>query len=166
LESFYEEELSGFNKKTTGLMNREAMSVLNRYGIDCYAAIIISPSWTRDDFARAARIMRELRIKFVNLQPLTPLKGIGLPVDESKVVLKRDEYEKWDLAHVAIMPHHMSISEFYLEVLKLYRRTVLHPLNLLSHMKYPLNLQWRMIKGVIRVNRQYRTRIIESGENV
>jgi radical SAM superfamily enzyme YgiQ (UPF0313 family) len=166
LESFDEMELSDFNKKTSENINRKAMSVLNRYGIDCYAAIIISPSWTKNDFIKAERIMKELKIKFVNLQPLTPLKGINLDIDESRIILSRDDYAKWDLAHVSIKPDHMSVSEFYLEIVRLYQKIIFSPGNILSHMKYPLAMQWKMMKGLIKVHRQYKRRIMETKEYV
>ena len=166
LESFDEMELSGFDKKTSGNINRKAMSVLNENKIDCYAAIIISPSWTKDDFSKAWKIMKELKIKFVNLQPLTPLKGINLDVDESSIILKREDYAKWDLAHVSIKPVHMSVSEFYAELLRLYEKILFNPANILSSLKYPLKMQWKMMKGLRKVHRQYKNRIIEVKEYV
>ncbi len=166
LESFDDEELSGFHKTTNETINHQALSVLNRYGIDCYAAIIISPTWTKEDFARAYRIMRSLKIRFVNLQPLTPLKGIGMDIKESQVILNRKDYARWDLAHVSLQPEHMTVEEFYREIIRLYHKILFHPLNLLQHLKYPLRLQWRLMRGLVRVNRQYRDRIMELRKHV
>ena len=51
-------ELKSFNKKTTSNLNEQALQVLNKIGVDCYAAIIISPSWTKNDFRLAEKIMK------------------------------------------------------------------------------------------------------------
>ena len=105
--------------------------------------------------------MKELKIKFVNLQPLTPLKGINLDVDESSVILDRTDFAKWDLAHISIKPSNMSVAEYYRELLKLYEKIVFNPVHILSYMKYPLHMQLRMIIGSLRVHWQYRNRIME-----
>lgn len=160
LESFDDMELKGFNKQTDSDINRLAMNVLNRYGVDCYAGVILSPSWTVADFKKAGDIMLSLGIKFVNLQPLTPLKGIELECDESSLVISRDDFPKWDLAHVAIQPEHMSVAEYYRQVLKLYLRILYYPPNMISTLKYPLNMQFRMIRGLRKVMKQYRQMIV------
>lgn len=165
LESFEDTELSDFNKQTTGDLNRRAMEVLNRYKVDCYAAVIISPGWDPQDFKRAGDIMISLGIRFVNLQPLTPLKGTGIEVDEDDLVIERSDYEKWDLAHVAIRPEKMSVASFYRNILTLYLRILYYPPHLLKLLRYPVHMQWRMAKGVRRVIRQYRKRIMEVSEH-
>lgn len=88
------------------------MAVLNKYKVDCYAAVIISPSWSTDDFMKVGDIMTDLGIKFVNLQPLTPLKGTGLLVNDNNLIIERTDYPKWDLAHVSIRPEKMSVEDF------------------------------------------------------
>ncbi|MBK7159001.1 MAG: hypothetical protein IPH77_10695 [Ignavibacteria bacterium] len=89
LESFKDTELNEFHKQSDSNTNRRAMEVMNRYNVDCYAAVIISPSWSKEDFQKAGDIMLDLGIKFVNLQPLTPLKGIGLSVKDEDLVIKK-----------------------------------------------------------------------------
>lgn len=165
LESFEDNELSGFNKQTTSDLNSRAMEVLNKYRVDCYAAVIISPGWDHQDFKEAGDIMIRLGIRFVNLQPLTPLKGTGIEVDETDLVIDRKDYEKWDLAHVTIRPEKMSVAAFYRNILTLYLRILYHPPHLLKLLRYPLHMQWRMVKGVRRVIRQYRKRIMEVSEH-
>ena len=162
LESFDEMELKSFNKKTTSNLNEQALQVLNKIGVDCYAAIIISPSWTKNDFRLAEKIMKRLKLKFINLQPLTPLKGINLDVDEDRLAIPRTDYAKWDLAHVTITTEHMSTSEFYREILKLYEKVTFDFRNWISHMKYPLYMQLRLMKGMWRVHKQYKNRILEA----
>jgi radical SAM superfamily enzyme YgiQ (UPF0313 family) len=165
LESFEDIELIGFNKQTNSNTNRLAMAVLNQYKVDCYAAVIVSPSWSAGDFRKAGDIMLELGIKFVNLQPLTPLKGTGLHVNEEDLVIARNDFAKWDLAHVAIRPEKMSLEDFYKNIRNLYLRIILHPKNLLSLLKYPLHMQIKLAKGLINVKQQYKKKIMEVTEH-
>lgn len=165
LESFEDIELIGFNKQTSCNTNRMAMTVLNKYKVDCYAAVIVSPSWSAGDFRKAGDIMLALGIKFVNLQPLTPLKGTGLQVNEDDLVIGRNDFAKWDLAHVAIRPEKMSLEDFYKNIRDLYLRIILHPKNLLSLLKYPLHMQIKMAKGLINVKRQYKKKIMDVTEH-
>ena len=161
LESFDDTELNEFNKQTSSSINRRAMEVMNKYKVDCYAAVIISPSWSHEDFKKAGDIMTDLGIKFVNLQPLTPLKGTGITVKEEDLVISRTDYAKWDLAHVAIRPEKMSLEDFYKNILNLYIRIIQNPRNFFSNLKYPLNMQLRMAGGLNKVKKQYQKRIME-----
>ncbi|MCK9400218.1 MAG: cobalamin-dependent protein [Bacteroidales bacterium] len=165
LESFEDIELNDFNKQTNSNTNKLAMAVLNKYKVDCYAAVIISPSWSLSDFRKAGDIMIGLGIKFVNLQPLTPLKGTGLIVNEEDLVINRSDFAKWDLAHVTIRPEQMSLEDFYKNILNLYVRIVLNPKNLISHLKYPLHMQLKMARGMNKVKKQYKIKIMEFMEN-
>lgn len=161
LESFDDIELTGFNKQTDSTTNRRAMNVLNKNRVNCYAAVIISPSWNSDDFRKAGDIMIDLGIKFVNLQPLTPLKGTGITADKEDLVIDRANYACWDLAHVTIRPLTMELADFYENILKLYLRIIFYPKHLISLLKYPIHMQFRMSKGMYRVMKQYKNRIME-----
>jgi hopanoid C-3 methylase len=162
LESFEDDELASFNKQTNRTINSQALQVLNQNKVDCYAAVIISPSWDKNDFKKAGDIMLNLGIKFVNLQPLTPLKGTGIHVSEKDLVVDRCDYAKWDLAHVTIRPEKMSVENFYKNILKLYLRIISNPKNLLSNLKYSLFMQIKLSKGMQRVRKQYKTVISKS----
>ncbi|MBK6774222.1 MAG: cobalamin-dependent protein [Ignavibacteria bacterium] len=165
LESFEDTELNGFHKQSDSNTNRRAMEVMNRYNVDCYAAVIISPSWSNEDFQKAGDIMLDLGIKFVNLQPLTPLKGTGLSVKDEDLVIKRNDFAKWDLAHVSIRPGKMSLEDFYKNILKLYLRIIQNPKNIISNLKYPLDMQIKMVRGMFRVKQQYKNKIMEIAKN-
>ncbi|MCU0371237.1 MAG: radical SAM protein [Bacteroidales bacterium] len=165
LESFFDDELIDFNKRTTGSMNELAMKILNKSGVDCYAAVIISPSWGYKEFEAAAKTMNALGIKFVNLQPLTPLKGTGIDVDEGSLVIKRSDFEKWDLAHVSIRPEKMSTAEFYRCILKLYEDIIYKPRHLFSFMKHPPAMQVKMYRGLRKVRKQYKSNIMGISAN-
>ena len=167
LESFKDEELNAFNKKTNKTTNEAALSILNEHGVDCYAAIITSPDWTAEDFQLAGDKMLELGLKFINLQPLTPLKGVGFDVDDKELVVSRKDYAAWDLAHVTIRPQHMSLEAYYRNILRLYDRITFNPKTIFKlAIKYPLYMQWRLTKGLFRVRKQYLEMIKTSTNHV
>jgi radical SAM superfamily enzyme YgiQ (UPF0313 family) len=155
LESFSDGELDGYVKASQASDNVRAIEVMRANGVDCYAGIIVSPAWGPGDFARLRRALRSLGVKFINLQPLTPLPGTGLAVEASRLVVDRTDYARWDLANVTIRPERMPLADFYREIIRTYTRVMVRPAHLLSHAKYPLGLQWRLAKGVWRVRRQY-----------
>jgi radical SAM superfamily enzyme YgiQ (UPF0313 family) len=155
LESFSDGELDGYVKASQASDNVRAIEVMRANGVDCYAGIIVSPAWGPGDFARLRRALRSLGVKFINLQPLTPLPGTGLAVEASRLVVDRTDYARWDLANVTIRPERMPLADFYREIIRTYTRVMVRPAHLLSHAKYPPGLQWRLAKGVWRVRRQY-----------
>jgi radical SAM superfamily enzyme YgiQ (UPF0313 family) len=155
LESCDDADLEAYGKGLRADTNVRAMEVLNQNGIDAYATFILGPDWARDDFDRLDRFLRRLKIRFANLQPLTPLPGIAYQVEESRLVVPRDDWPRWDLAHVTIRPSRLSLDDFYRETLRLYRRMIWRPANILKNLKYPLHMQLRILRGLARVRRQY-----------
>jgi radical SAM superfamily enzyme YgiQ (UPF0313 family) len=161
-ESFLPGELERYGKGGSLETNRAAVDVLNRLGIDCYATLILHPSWGRAEFSATGRALRALGIKNVNLQPLTPLPGTGLASPEEALVIGRDDFARWDLAHVTLRPERMSVSEYYRQIIRLYLVTLYHPRHLLGYLKYPLRMQWRMAAGSRRVHQQYLSKLEEA----
>jgi hopanoid C-3 methylase len=162
-ESFFEEELMQYHKGTTVSINREAMNVLRENGVDCYATVIIPPEWDRQKFAECGRIMKSLGIHYVNLQPLTPLPGTGYDFSDSRLVIRRREYARWDLAHVTLRPSCLSVAEFYRAILDLYNDILFQPAILRVYLKrYRLGQIWKMALGTLRVRRQYLRKVREA----
>lgn len=160
IESFNDKELESFEKRTSRSVNEQALAVLKSCGVECYAAVITSPSWSEEDFKAAGDKLLEMGIKFVNLQPLTPLKGTGIEVADENLVISREDYARWDLAHVVIKPEKMTVSRYYAHIMHLYERILFHPRNLFSHLfHHPLFLQWKLTMGLYKVHKQYRERI-------
>jgi len=165
-ESFSDDELAQFQKNTSAQTNRQAMHILNRLGISCFATLIISPDWEVRDFDHMIREVRDLGIHFVNLQPLTPLPGTGFPVNGHDVLIKRNDYQKWDLAHIALQPTKMSMADFYRQIVRAYEQILFQPhfvWECMIHHSWKMLLQ--MIKGSARVHRQYRQKIQEALNN-
>lgn len=161
LESFYNPELEIYNKKTSDGINEKAIEILHKNKVNCYAAIIIPPNWTKQDFRNVKIKLIKNKLKYINLQPLTPLPGIGMQFNDSDLVISRNDYPKWDLAHVSLKPEHMTVQEFYAEILKLYRKVVFRPTSLIEFLKYPPQMQWKLMKGLLKVQKQYRQKIAE-----
>jgi radical SAM superfamily enzyme YgiQ (UPF0313 family) len=162
LESFDDDELMDMNKKVRAADNEEALGILRDLGIGCYASIILNPDWDRDDFARLRSKVRELGILFANYQPLTPLPGTALSTPEEDLVVDRGRYSHWDLAHLVVRPGKLSARDYYGEIIKLYTASVVHPVTILRHLKYPLKDVLRISSGAFRVWRQYRAKMREA----
>ena len=130
LESSNEEELKKYNKKSDILLNEEAVKILQKYDIECYGTLILGIDWSKKDFDNLYKWIKKINIKFVNLQPFTPMPGTEL-FDEykEKLIIPRTEYEKWDLAHLVVAPSKMSVRAFYYNTLKLYLKCILRPSN-------------------------------------
>lgn len=163
-ESFNDEELKKYNKMTDVETNERAMKILNNLGIDCYATVILPPHWERRDFDLLVRKMIELDMKYVNLQPLTPLPGTGYVVDSEKLLIHPGDYAKWDLAHVAVKPEKMSVSEYYQCIIDSYEKILFRPSVLKNHLRYSLPMLIKMLHGSYKVHRQYRRKAKEAEE--
>jgi len=162
LESFDDAELIRMNKNVLASDNERALGILRDLDIGCYASIILNPDWGPEDFALLRRKVRELGILFANYQPLTPLPGIAMSVDENDLVVSRAKFSHWDLAHLVVKPGRMSTREYYAEIIALYTSSVVHPATVLRHLKYPLKDVLRISVGAFRVWRQYRRKMKEA----
>lgn len=124
IESFKQSDLNDFNKKTDVETSEKASEILYKNGVDLYAGAIVGPEWDKNDFKNFAKWIRRMHIRYVNLQPLVPLPGTEIYDDyKDRLLLKREEYEKWDLTHLAIMPTKLTPTQYYLEIIKGYFRT-------------------------------------------
>ena len=156
IESFEDDELAAYNKGASAAVNEEAIRVLHRLGVDCYATLIVPPHWGREEFAFCRERLRRLKLRYVNLQPLTPLPGTAMDRDAGEIVLDRGDYARWDLAHVAIRPTRLSIRDFYREIIETYDAVLFRPGALWDHVRrYSLPMLWRVVRGSGRVRRQY-----------
>jgi radical SAM superfamily enzyme YgiQ (UPF0313 family) len=160
IESFSDAELQHFEKRTSQAINEQALQVLHSHGVECYGAVITSPDWSEEDFEHTGTKLLQLGMRFVNLQPLTPLKGTGIEVPDKDLVIARSDFPKWDLAHVVIRPTRMSMHRYYQNLLRLYERILFSPRNMLHHALHePPAMQWKLARGLMRVHRQYKERI-------
>lgn len=165
-ESFFDDELAGYDKKTDSAANEKAMEVLNRLKIDCFATVIIPPHWGKEEFRFLRDKVRELGIHYINLQPLTPLPGTGFKAKEGTLLIPEKEYEKWDLAHITIQPQKMGVPEFYQCILDLYQDILFQGKILWKYItRYSPRMLWKMLKGSYLVRKQYLRKKKESQTN-
>jgi radical SAM superfamily enzyme YgiQ (UPF0313 family) len=160
MESFFDAELARYNKKSESSNNEIALQILNKYKIDCYPTIIVSPSWGKAEFAYITQKLKTIGVQYVNLQPLTPLPGTDLKTDRTALILKQDEYEKWDLAHVSLKPEKLSIPDFYREMITVYEKVLFQPKFLLKYLvRYTPGMLYKMLRGSYLVKKQYLEKI-------
>ena len=89
-------------------------------------------------------------------QPLTPLPGTATGEVEDTMLIRRDDYAKWDLAHVVVKPEHISVARFYMNMLWLYYRVLLRPSQTRKHLaRYGYWQNVRMSVAVMRISLQY-----------
>lgn len=162
IESFDAKELKAYDKGTNPEINEKALRILARAGVDCFATIILHPDWSHEDFAALRRKLVELDLRYVNLQPLTPLPGTGFQMDAERMLLHRSDYARWDLAHLAVRPSKMSVPAYYREIIRSYEAVLFRPSVLKDHLKYPPRMLWKMLTGSLAVYRQYLRKLWEA----
>lgn len=164
IESVRADDLVNYNKNTTVDINERCIKILQQLDIELYATLIIPLDFKKEDFKKLVRWLRGLNVKFVNLQPLTPLPGTKIFNSyEGSLLVNRQQYEMWDMAHVVLKPEFMSIRAFYAEILKAYYKVVMRPKHLFVLLKkYGLKANIKMLAGSSFVSFQYIQKIIRS----
>ena len=121
LEACTDGELDAYNKNSSVENNEKAIKILQENGVECYGTIILGLDWAAADFRRLVRWLKQNGMIFVNLQPFTPLPGTPLFAEyEDKLLIPRQECEKWDLAHLVVAPRRLSVRQYYWQMLKAY----------------------------------------------
>lgn len=163
LESCDSNELVDYNKKTLVSTNEKAVKILRKYNVECYGTFILGLDWKKEDFNALAKWIKKLGLVFVNLQPLTPLRGTDMYEQYKKdFIIKEDEYEKWDLAHLVVRPSKISIRKYYLYTMILYYKIMVNPKSAIYMIKkYGLHDTLKLSVGGFKVNLQYLKKLIE-----
>ena len=156
IESFNEQELNEYNKNLDQKKIIDAIRFLHQLKVDIYGTLIIPSNWGKKDFSNLEKTLRKLNLRYLNLQPLTPLPGIDFQIQENRIIVDRKEFEKWDLAHVVIQPEKLSVKQYYKNIRRIYFRTYFRPKFLFSHMKYSLKSRYRMSIGAFKIFQQYK----------
>lgn len=163
IESVRKKDLIDFNKKTTVETNFRAVEILKKYDIELYATMILNLDYSKKDFRELEQHIKKMDISFVNLQPLTPLPGTDIFDHYAKdIIVPREDYAKWDLAHIVLKPKYMSIREYYWQIIRLYYRVIMRPKNIFRMIrKYGLKEVLKMSWGSSFVTRQYLQKMIK-----
>ena len=162
LESCDSNELVDYNKKTNVKINEEAVKILHKYDVECYGTFILGLDWKKQDFDALAKWIKKLELVFVNLQPLTPLRGTELYEQYKKdFIIKENEYEKWDLAHLVVKPSNISIRKYYWYTLVLYYKITVNPKSAWYMIKkYGLQDTLKLSLGAFKVSLQYIKKLV------
>ena len=162
IESVREKDLEAYHKKTTKTVNEECINILKELEIELYATLIIPLDFTKRDFKELTKWLKNLNVRFVNLQPLTPLPGTEIFEDYlPDLIVKREDYHVWDMAHVVLKPEFMSIRCFYLEMIIAYYKVIMRPKNLWQLLKkYGIKANVKMLVGSSFVTFQYVQKIL------
>ena len=164
IESVRAGDLKDYKKGTSVEINEKCIKILESLDIELYATLIIPMDFTKKDIKELTSWLRDLNVKFVNLQPLTPLPGTDIfDRYEKALLVEREDFEVWDMAHVVLKPDHMTIRAFYGEILKAYYRVVMRPKHLVRLIKkYGIKANIKMLAGSSFVTLQYAQKIIRS----
>ena len=163
LEAASQSELDEYGKKTKLSDNADAVKILQKYGIECYATIILKVEWEKKDFDNLYNFLKELDIVFVNLQPFTPMPHTPY-FDEYKdeLLITYSEIHKWDMAHLVVKPRNISVRKFYTETMKLYYKLMVNPSKAVYMIrKYGLRDTMKLSGGSARIAWQYFLKILQ-----
>jgi len=162
IESYRENDLDHYNKNSSVEINERAIEVLKEHEVELYATLIIPLDFKKSDFRNLGKWLREKGVIFVNLQPLTPLKGTDLYEGYRKsFIIDESEYEKWDMAHVVLRPEYLSVRAFYFHLLMTYYRVIMGPKNVFKLIgRYGIKENVKMFIGSSCVSFQYVKKII------
>lgn len=163
IESLRADDLQDYRKGTTKEINESCIRILKDLDIELYATLIIPMDFTKSDFKDLRNWLRSQEVRFVNLQPLTPMPGTDIFEEYlPKLVVERKDYDKWDMAHVVLKPAHMSIKAFYFQILLSYYRVVMRLKNIKAMIeKYGRRQCFKMFKGSSYVSWQYIKKIVK-----
>lgn len=162
LESCDSNELNNYNKKTQVATNEKAVAILKNYDVECYGTFILGLDWVKKDFNALAKWIKKLGLIFVNLQPLTPLRGTQMYEEyKDEFIVSEDEYEKWDLAHLVVRPTNISVRKYYWYTIVLYYKITVNPKSAFYMIKkYGLKDTLKLSVGAFKVNLQYFKKLI------
>ena len=162
LESCDSRQLDNYNKRTNVKINEKAVSILRKYDVECYGTFILGLDWTKKDFDALYRWIKKLGLVFVNLQPLTPLRGTEIYEKyRPRFIVREDEYEKWDLAHLVVRPDNISVRRYYWYTMVLYYKITANPVSgWYMIKKYGLHDTLKLSWGAVKVNTQYWKKLI------
>jgi len=156
-ESFNPSELQSYAKKSSPDDNLETAQFLKQVKVDAWASFIMHPDWSVEDFKKFRQHIRQLRPEISSMTPLTPFPSLPLFKEYSdRLLINRNDYEKWNFGTVGIMPSHMSLRRYYIEILKsnLYVNLVMNNTAYLMR-KFGVMTLIRLLAGSLRLTNRY-----------
>ncbi len=162
LESDSQAKLDSYNKKTKLNDNLNAVRILQKYDIECYGTLMLDPSMSIHDFYDLYKLIELYDLKFVNLQPFTPMPNTPY-FEECKndLLVPFSQKEKWDMAHIVLKPKKISVRRYYFEIIKLYYKITFRPKSIFYIIKkYGFLRSLKLSAGSTHVSIQYILKMI------
>lgn len=118
-ETFKDEELNIYNKKSSVEDNLEASSFMREIKLDVWASFIIHPDWDKLDFKKFRSFLKLLRSQVSTTSPLTPFPNLPMYEEyKDRLIIHKEDYEAWSFGQVSIKPSRMRLRNYYYEILK------------------------------------------------
>jgi radical SAM superfamily enzyme YgiQ (UPF0313 family) len=136
IESFKEEELMEYNKKTTAATNVRALEILKKHNVDPFTGIIVNYDYDRNDFEYLIKCLKPYKLSMIIIQ--TPCPFPGTPYYErvkEEIRIPRERYESWDMSHIMLKTTKLDEVEFNKNVSRVYFRTTAGPMALLRFLR-------------------------------
>ncbi|SNS96275.1 Radical SAM superfamily enzyme YgiQ, UPF0313 family [Anaerovirgula multivorans] len=156
-ETFKEEELKRYQKKSSTEDNLEASRFLKEIGLDVWASFMVHPDWSVEDFKGFRRYLKRLNPEISTFSPLTPFPNLPLYNEyKHRLIIQKEEYEKWSFGQVTISPSKMSLRRYYYEMLKtilyvnIVRNNTIYIIN-----RFGITTVFRLFKGSIKAFIKY-----------
>ncbi|MGM0644535.1 MAG: B12-binding domain-containing radical SAM protein [Thermodesulfobacteriota bacterium] len=160
LESMNEEKLDAYNKKTSFETNREAVRIIQELGITLHAAFIVDPDFTKEDFRRLEKDIKELGSAEITFTVLSPSPGTELFRKNSGNFIC-DPFRFYDCMH-SVLPTNLPLKKFYQHFGRLYSLALrANPLRMrkikipAKDLFYAVSLGTRYIFSLYRIYKDY-----------
>ena len=157
IESFKNDELSDYTKKSSVETNIKAVNVLEKNGLQCYSGLIVGEDWVKEDFDTLIEYLNSFEHPLVNIQPITPMPGTPL-FDEYKyeIEVDREKYAWWDMAHVVFKPVKMKKRLYYYHIIRAYLKTSANKKQrVFIRERYGMKVYRRVRRGATKIFFQY-----------
>jgi radical SAM superfamily enzyme YgiQ (UPF0313 family) len=157
IESFKNDELTDYTKKSSVEINVKAINVLEKNGLQCYSGLIVGEDWVKEDFDTLINYLNSFEHPLVNIQPITPMPGTPL-FDEYKyeIEVDRENYAWWDMAHVVFKPTKMKKRLYYYHIVRAYLKTSANKKQRrFIKERYGVKIYNRVKKGATKIFFQY-----------
>ena len=164
-ETFNEEEMLRYQKKSTIQDNYIAANILKELKIDAWASFMAHPDWSLDDFKTFRKYIKSLKPEISSISPLTPFPSLPMyKTYEERLIYKKTDYEKWSFGQVMIRPTNMSLRMYYYELLKtnLYVNLFINKKTEMLN-QVGLNNIFRLLKGSLNVLNKYIILMVKQG---
>lgn len=118
-ETFNDEEMINYHKKSNTYDNFKASEILKELGIDVWASFMAHPDWSKNDFKLFRRYIKKLKPQITSISPLTPFPNLPMyDTYKERLLYKTDDFERWSFGQVMIRPFKISLRAYYWELLK------------------------------------------------